>query len=72
MNENLYKTLSELIEHSSHASELLINGEIALNNGEFENFELGGEIVDTIDLPFDFSIIQKREKKSKRTIGRTL
>ncbi len=36
MNENLYKTLSELIEHSSHASELLINGEIALNNGELE------------------------------------
>ncbi len=36
----------------------------ALNNGEFENFELGGEIVDTIDLPFDFSIIQKREKNA--------
>ena len=36
MNEKLYKTLSELIEHSSHSSELLIAGEIALNDGDLE------------------------------------
>ena len=36
MNENLFKTLAELIEHASHASELLIGGEIALNDGELE------------------------------------
>ncbi len=36
MNEKLYKTISELIEHSSHASDLLITGEIALNDGDLE------------------------------------
>lgn len=36
MDEKLYKTLSELIEHATHTSDLLIGGEIALNDGEIE------------------------------------
>lgn len=34
MDTNLQKTLCELIEHSSHTSSLLIDGEIALNDGD--------------------------------------
>lgn len=36
MDEKIYKVISELIEHSCHAGELLIGGEIALNDGNLE------------------------------------